>query len=203
MQIERQAVEIDRTCKEKARLLDCSQYECLEELETLRKERDCMLEQAQRQDTALLAALHCAIQAQEKIRCNTPAEMVSVQQERDAALERAMAAEGQIHIWFEKTADMECVWPEWRLQMEQLGEEQGATSQWAEAAEKQLGMQTSEIQSLTAVIEKLEGSCLWWEALAAEMKHTTEVAEEVAIHEDHRFDSMDEAYRSVWKDRSH
>jgi len=43
-----------------------------------------MLEQAQRQDAALLAALHCAIQAQEKIRCKKPAEMMSVQQERDA-----------------------------------------------------------------------------------------------------------------------
>jgi len=72
---------------------------------------------------------------------------------------------------------MECVWLEWRSQMEELGEEQGATLQRAEAAEKQLGMQTSEIQSLTAVIEKLEFSCLWWEALAAEMEHTTEAAE--------------------------
>ena len=73
----------------------------------------------------------------------------------------------------------------------------------AEHAERQVEEQDSFILSLGQVVDKLEQSCLWWEALAGEMKDTADVAESYSIDVEERIESMDGAYRSVWKDRAH
>jgi len=69
------------------------------------------------------AATQRAVKAEEQLRVLTCFEtvgdvgVVKVQEERDAVLERAAAAEEQMHVWSQKAADLEFNWLHWRSQM--------------------------------------------------------------------------------------
>ena len=206
--METEAVNAERVWQETAEDLDRAHDYFLQEIEHVSKERNSVLERAQERDMAMQRAIEAEEQLQTWFEGAGDMQAINLQQERDAALERAMAAEEMIQSWQQKMDRMEQAWMEWRSQMEELQQQSEESKRElddalgrADSAEKQVKEHETSIQSLSSIVDKLENSCLWWEAIADEMKAVKNVDDSVLESTDQRIESMDSAYRVLWEDR--